>query len=268
MTSRIGPARQACAVTVLGGPTTVIDIGGLRLVADPTFDGPGPKGYLTKLDGPAASEGDLGAVGAALVSHDLHPDNLDERGRAFALAAPVLLTGPVSARRLGPPAVGLAPWTTHVLSRPDGGGSLSIQAVPAVHGPEDGDRDEDGHVNCEVTGFLLSGTDLPTVYVSGDNASLGVVAEMARRVGRVDAAVLFVGAARVPAKERGRPLTLTGERACAAAAVLGAPVVVPAHYDGWAHFSEGRAEIERAFDDAGLASVLRLADHGEWISLR
>ncbi|GAA4586355.1 MBL fold metallo-hydrolase [Planotetraspora phitsanulokensis] len=267
MAHRIGPERQKCAITVLGGPTTVIDMGGLRIIADPTFDDPGPKAYLTKLEGPAAAEPEVGAVDAALVSHDLHPDNLDERGRAFALGAPVLLTGPVSARRLGPPAVGLPYWTTYELPRADGGGLLEVQALPAVHGPQDGARDDDGHVNCEVTGFLLSGTDLPTVYVSGDSASVEAVAEIARRVGPVDVAVLFIGGARVPVKERGRPLTLTAERASAAAEVLGAPVVIPAHYDGWAHFSEGRAEIEQAFDDAGLASRLRVAGHGEWTAL-
>jgi L-ascorbate metabolism protein UlaG (beta-lactamase superfamily) len=202
-----------------------------------------------------------------LVSHDLHPDNLDERGRAFAMAAPVLLTGPVTARRMGPPAVGLDSWTTHELPRADGGGSLEVRAVPAVHGPEDGARDDDGHVTCEVTGFVLSGRDLPTVYVSGDNASVGVVAEIARRVGPIDVAVLFIGAPRVPIRQGGRPLTLTSERAGAAAAVLGSPIVIPAHYDGWAHFTEGRAEIDHAFDDAGLSALLRGANHGEWIAL-
>jgi hypothetical protein len=92
------------------------------------------------------------------------------------------------------------------------------------------------------------------VYVSGDNASIGVVAEVARRVGPIEVAVLFIGAARVPTKERGRPLTLTSERA-AAAAVLGASAVVPAHYDGWAHFSEG---LER------VSEVLWTADPGSW----
>jgi len=44
-------------------------------------------------------------------------------------------------------------------------------------------------------------------------------------------------------------------------------LVVPAHYDGWAHFSEGRAEVERAFEDAGLSSALRVVAHGTWIPL-
>ena len=84
--------RQECAATVLGGPTTVLDLGGLRIVSDPTFDDPGPHGYLTKTVGPAVTEDQLGPVDLVLISHDNHPDNLDDRGRALALAAPLVLT--------------------------------------------------------------------------------------------------------------------------------------------------------------------------------
>lgn len=270
MNDRVQPQRRACAVSVIGGPTTVIDVGGLRIVVDPTFDEPGPKGpggYLTKLTGPAASPSDLGAVDVVLVSHDQHPDNLDVSGREFALVAPLLLTGPASAGRLGPAATGLSPWSTYRMPRPDGNGELQITAVPAVHGPEDGEKDDDGHVNCEVIGFVLSGRALPTVYVSGDNASMRVVGEISRKIGRIDVAVLFMGAARVPAKNEGRPLTLTSERGSAAAAILDASSVIPAHCDGWAHFTEGHAEITRAFNDAGLLAVLADAAPGEWIPL-
>lgn len=262
-----GLSRQDCAVTVLGGPTAVIDIGGLRIVSDPTFDAAGPQGYLTKTAGPAADEDAVGPVDLVLVSHEAHPDNLDARGRAFAKTAPLVLTGPLAAERLGPPAVGLSPWTGHRLPRPDGGGELTVLAVPAVHGPEDGERDANGNVNCEVIGFVLSGQGLPTVYVSGDNASIRTVAEISRRVPGIDAAVLHAGAARVPAKFDGRPLSLDSRRAAAAAAVLGAEIVVPAHYDGWAHFSEGLPELELAFHEAGLSSLLRVAPHGTWVPL-
>ncbi|MEU1476712.1 MBL fold metallo-hydrolase [Streptomyces sp. NPDC001668] len=263
-----GLPRQKCAVTVLGGPTAVIDLGGLRIVSDPTFDDPGPQGYLTKTAGPAVDEDAVGPVDLVLVSHDTHPDNLDARGRAFAEAAPLVLAGPVTAGRLGSPAVGLAPWAGHSLSRPDGGGDLTVLAVPAVHGPEDAERDPDGNVNCEVIGFVLSGQGLPTVYVSGDNASIRTVTEISRRVPDIDVALLHAGSARVPAKFEGRPLSLDGHRAAAAAAVLDADTVIPAHYDGWAHFSEGLPELELAFHEAGLSSVLRIAPHGTWIRLR
>jgi L-ascorbate metabolism protein UlaG (beta-lactamase superfamily) len=254
--------RRACAISVLGGPTTVVDIGGHRLVMDPTFDPPGPHAYLTKLTGPAVGADALGPVDAVLISHDQHPDNLDDDGRRMALAAPLILTHPGAAGRLGPPAVGVAPWESYELA-----GSLAVRAVPAVHGPADGQRDAGGHVNCEVTGFVLSGSGVPTVYLSGDNASMKAVKDVADRVGEVDVAVLFAGAASVPAKERGRPLTLTSARAAAAAELLGAKVVIPAHVDGWAHFREGVEEFVAAFDQAGIGDRLRVAPHGEWIDL-
>jgi len=34
-----------------------------------------------------------------------------------------------------------------------------------------------------------------------------------------------------------------------------------------AHFSEGRDDLNRAFDDAGLSARLRLSDHGTWVPL-
>ena len=218
MTAPVDARRRECAISVLGGPTTVVDIAGHRLVIDPTFDPPGVHSYLTKLTGPAVSAEALGRVDAVLISHDQHPDNLDDAGRRMALAAPLVLTHPGAAGRLGPPAVGVAPWQTYELS-----GSLDVQAVPAVHGPADGQRDESGHVNCEVTGFVLSGPGLPTVYLSGDNASMAAVKDVTDRAGVIDVAVLFAGAASVPAKERGRPLTLTAARAAAAGRDPGRP---------------------------------------------
>jgi L-ascorbate metabolism protein UlaG (beta-lactamase superfamily) len=254
------------AAMVVGGPTTVLDLGGLRVVADPTFDSPGPHGYLTKTEGPAVARDDLGPVDVVLVSHDNHPDNLDDSGRELALAAPLILTTRSGAGRLGQPAVGLTPWTSRTVARPDGD-ELTVTAVPAVHGPEDGERDADGFVNCEVIGFVLSGPGLPTVYVSGDNASIRAVTEVARRLPPVDVAVLNAGAAHVPNKFRDRPVSMPAVRAAAAAAILAPPTVVPAHYDGWAHFREGRDDVARAFDAAGLAGELALADHGTWIPL-
>ncbi|MCV7420917.1 MBL fold metallo-hydrolase [Mycobacterium yunnanensis] len=254
-------ARRPCAVSVLGGPTIVLDLGGQRIVVDPTFDPPGPHAYLTKTAAPAVDAAALGRVDVVLVSHDQHLDNFDDAGRAMALAAPLVLTNPGAAQRLGSPARGLAPWETAEL---DG---LRIQAVPAVHGPADGERDDSGHVNCEVTGFVLSGEAVPTVYVSGDNASLAAVAEIANGVGAIDVAVLFVGAARVPPKQGGRPLTLTSARAAAAAEVLAPRVVVAAHLDSWAHFTEGVDDVAAAFHDAGIGDLLDRTPHGSWLDL-
>jgi L-ascorbate metabolism protein UlaG (beta-lactamase superfamily) len=66
-------------------------------------------------------------------------------------------------------------WERTELTGPDGG-TLFLTGVPAQHGPDGSE-----HLVGEVTGFVVSGPGLPTVYVSGDNASLDVV-----RAGRAD----------------------------------------------------------------------------------
>ena len=43
--------------------------------------------------------------------------------------------------------------------------------------------------------------------------------------------------------------------------------IVPLHFEGWAHFSEGRQEVERAFAAAGLTSRLRWPEPGEPVEL-
>jgi L-ascorbate metabolism protein UlaG (beta-lactamase superfamily) len=263
----VGQRRQRFAVSVLGGPTTVIDVAGRRFVIDPTFDPPGEYGYHTKTVGPAVPPSALGPVDAVLISHDEHFDNLDTEGRRFALSAPLILTHPGAAHRLGPPAKGLETWATLELGARDDAGAIIVQAVPAVHGPADGDRDSTDNVTCEVTGFVLMGDDVPTIYLSGDNASLGAAAAVVDRCGPIDVAVLFAGAARLPSRQKGRPLTLTSARAAAAAEVLDPKVVIPAHVDGWALLTEGVDDVVAAFDDVGISQVLKTAPSGQWITL-
>ena len=243
-------------VRVLGGPTALIEYGGLRFLTDPTFDAPGeyPLGggrSLTKTAPSAADPADLGPVDAVLLSHDQHPDNLDTAGRALLAEVPVVLTTRSAAARLGGTTRGLAPWDAVDLPRP-GGGSVTVTATPALHGPEGCEP-----VTGEVVGFVLTGAGLPTVHVSGDNASLDVVREIAGRVGPVDTAVLLAGAARTALFD-GALLTIDGARAAEAATVLGARRVVAAHCDSWAHFTEGREDVVAAFTAAGIADRLQL----------
>jgi L-ascorbate metabolism protein UlaG (beta-lactamase superfamily) len=259
----ITPARMPFGIAVVGGPTTLVDIGGYRLICDPTFDPPSDYGYLRKLSGPATSEAEVGVVDAVLISHDLHPDNLDNAGRAFALRAPVILAPATAADRLGQPAFSLELWSTWTSSDQ----RVRITAVPARHGPADGDLNE-GFVNCEVIGFVVTHDEGPTVYISGDNASLEIVREVRERIGIPDYAVLFAGAASVPAKFGGRPLSLTAERAAAAAEVLGSPHVVVAHQQGWAHFTQGPDDTRAAFASAGIADKLCGTLVGHWCTHR
>ncbi|MEU1417672.1 MBL fold metallo-hydrolase [Streptomyces sp. NPDC005731] len=255
--SSLPAATEQFPVRVFGGPTAGFAYGGLRLLTDPTFDGPGAYGrpgrVLTKTAPAAASPADLGRIDLVLLSHDEHPDNLDNSGRALLADVPLTLTTPGGGERLGDRAKGLADWESIELNRPDGG-TITVTGVPAIHGP--GSREEVEPFTGQVVGFVLTGEGLPTVYVSGDNASLDAVREIAGRFAPIDTAVLFAGAPRFPGLFDNQLIVLDSAQAVEAAGILGARRVVPVHYDSWAHFTEGRDDIEAAFTAAGLSDRL------------
>ena len=273
------------AIKVTGGPTAVLEIGGLRLVTDPSFDEPGdyvsPSGSsLTKTAPAAADPSQIGPVDAVLLSHDQHPDNLDRSGRAFLATVPVVLTTPSGAGRLagdgangtgglGDAVHGLAPWSSYELRRPSGGAgdgedgpqTLTVTAVPARHGPEGCEP-----ICGEVVGFVITGEGLPTVYVSGDNAWLGATRQVAERFGPIDTALLFAGAARTGLFD-GALLTLDSAQTAEAAAILGARRAVPVHFKSWKHFTEGEDLLREAFAQAGLSERLVLLAPGQSAAL-
>ncbi len=254
-------ASPSVEVTLVGGPTALLVYGGVRFLTDPTFDPPAtyeprPGVKLVKTTGPAVSPEAVGVVDVVLLSHDHHKDNLDDAGREFLARVPRVLTTVSGAERLGQPATPLANWTSVEVDRPDGG-TVRITGLPAQHGPDGSE-----HLVGEVTGFLLTGEGLPSAYVSGDNASLDVVQRIVDRVGTVDVAVLFAGGAQMPYLGDAY-LTLPSVSAARAAQLLEARAVVPLHYDGWGHFSEGREFLHDAFADADLLERLVLPAPGE-----
>jgi L-ascorbate metabolism protein UlaG (beta-lactamase superfamily) len=253
---------SSLSVLLVGGPTAVLDYAGLRLLTDPTFDPPGEQaGGLTKLTGPAVGADDVGAIDAVLLSHDQHSDNLDVSGRAFLARAGRTLTTVTGAERLGGNAVGLEPWASIELERP-AGSAVTITAVPAQHGPEGCEP-----VTGPVVGFVLTADDAPTLYVSGDNASVDVVRDIAERRGPIELAVLFAGGVSIPQRFDGAYLTLSADAAAQAAQVLGARAVVPVHFEGWGHFTQGSAELREAFESAGIGDRLVIPERGASVSV-
>lgn len=247
-------------ITYIGGPTALIEVGGLRLLTDPTFDPAGSEyptaAYtLRKTQGPALSVDEVGGVDAVLLSHDHHFDNLDVSGRALLPTAHKVITTTAGAERLGGNAIGLEPWKSIELRRSDGE-PLRVTSTPARHGPPDGDRGP-------VTGFVLQsdGENEPAIYVTGDTVWYEGVEEVLRRF-TIGAVLLFAGAARVQVAGPAH-LTFDARDAVELARALPDAVIAPLHYEGWEHFSEGRAELERAFREAGLASRLRWLPRGE-----
>lgn len=244
-------------VRYLGGPTLLIEYGPTRFLVDPTFDAAGdyPIGsrVLTKTAGAVVNADELPPIDAVLLSHDQHPDNLDAAGRDFVKRAPLVLSTPAARGRLGENVRGLVRWETAQV-----GADVNVTAVPALHGPPGSEP-----LVGEVTGFLIDAAGLPRVYVSGDNASLGLVEEIASRYAPVDLAVIFAGAAQT-ALLGDANLTLGSAEAAEAARILQARNVVPVHFEDWAHFTQGRDTIADAFAEAGLSDRLHLLDSGQW----
>src|SRR5215467_11246803 len=93
------------SITLIGGPTALIEIDGFRLLTDPTFDAPGayqlPHVKLEKTTGPALRADAIGPVDAVLLSHDQHSDNLDNSGRELLHKVKRVLTTEAGAKRLG-----------------------------------------------------------------------------------------------------------------------------------------------------------------------
>jgi L-ascorbate metabolism protein UlaG (beta-lactamase superfamily) len=252
---------MSITVTLVGGPTAVLDLAGLRIITDPTFDAPQTyhhpiAGPVVKKTGPAFTPEELGQVDVALASHE-HIDNLDVSGRGFLTMVPNVFTTTEVAEQFGPNVTGLGDYDTASVALPEGG-ELKITAVPAHHGPE-----AVWEALGPVVGFILEAPGQPTIYVSGDNSELAIVEEIAARFPSVDVAVLFVGGAKFDVIADGSYITLSNERALEAAKILGASKVIAVHEDSWAHFSQNADEIRALFEGAGLGDAIIALHPGE-----
>ena len=250
-------------LTLIGGPTLLIEWRGLRLLTDPTFDDAGSvfehgPVVLRKTSRPAADVRSVEPIHAVLLSHDQHEDNLDVAGRALLPRAGRVITTQAGASRLGN-AVGLPTWATTDLTMPDGT-TVNVAATPARHGPI-GIEPFSG----EVTGFVLtlgsSASDVTRIYISGDTVWFEGVAEVARRFPDIRVAILHLGAAKLPALGDA-PLTMNSSDAVAAARAFESAVIVPVHYQGWAHLSQGRDDFASAFARAGLEARITWLEPG------
>jgi L-ascorbate metabolism protein UlaG (beta-lactamase superfamily) len=254
-------------LTHVGGPTVLIELGGWRLLTDPTFDPAGGRyrfGWGTgseKLAGPALAPADLGPVDAVLLSHDHHEDNLDPAGRALLPQLGTVVTTASGAARLrgelGEAVRGLAPGEATTL-RAEGRPPLTVTATPCRHGPP-----LSHPIVGDVIGFALrpEGAEREAVWISGDTVLYDEVRAAAERLD-VDVALLHLGGVRFPISGPLR-YTMNAAEAIELTAALEPRVAVPIHYEGWKHFRQGRGEVEQALAAAPAA----VAERFRWLEL-
>jgi L-ascorbate metabolism protein UlaG (beta-lactamase superfamily) len=234
-------------ITHVGGPTTLVEVGGWRLLTDPTFDAPGRRyafGWGTssrKTAGPAIAVADLGPVDAVLLTHDHHGDNLDDAGRAMLPTVGTVITTVSGARRLGGNAQGLGNWATTTLSGP-GKPTIEVTATPCRHGPP-----LSGPIVGDVIGFALAweGQRHGVFWVSGDTVLYGGVRQVAQRL-TVGTALVHLGGVRFPVTGPVR-YSMTARKAVDLCREVRPHTAIPVHYEGWKHFQQGRDAMEAEF---------------------
>jgi L-ascorbate metabolism protein UlaG (beta-lactamase superfamily) len=256
-------------VTHIGGPTTLIEFDGWRLLTDPTFDGPGQKynfGWGTssrKVTGPAIASAAIGPIDAVLLTHDHHGDNLDVAGRALLPSARVVATTSSGARRLGGDTRGLDPWSTTTLEARDRP-PIKVTATPCRHGPP-----LSRPLAGDVIGFALESDSQEhgAFWISGDTVLYDGVRKVADRL-QVDIALLHLGAARFPITGPAR-YSMTAQDAVELCSLVRPRTAIPVHYEGWTHFKQGREAIEREITRAptNIRDSLRLLPIGAAVEM-
>ena len=204
----------------------------------------------------------IGRIDVVLLSHQQHFDNLDNSGRAILPKAGLVLTHPESAKALGPIAKGLKSWESVEIENA-AGEQLKITATPAVHGPNDEVRKATG----ETTGFVLEWEDQKdgALLISGDTVWFDGIQEIGQKFD-INTGILHMGAANVPAAGDFR-LTMDAAEGSKLSKELGLKAILPAHFEGWMHFKEGRKPLGSKFQEEGLGQQLRLMQPGDRITL-
>ena len=253
-------------VTHITTATAILNIDGINFLTDPFFgstegteydttpvwermdlkalgfDSIPPPPHLINRRGPALQLNELPPIDAVLLSHEDHLDNLDPEGRKLLDGRKVFTTmDGASNLRPRPWVVGLRPWET--VTSNIGGKVFRITGTPCKHFPVG-----------EVTGFILEtdsfGVDASgktnAIYFSGDTVYIDELREIGKRW-HVTAALLNLGKASFSFPSGPLQITMDGKQAVQLTRDIGADIMIPIHFESWAHFTEDREDLAKVF---------------------
>ncbi|KAK3294194.1 beta-lactamase superfamily domain-containing protein [Chaetomium fimeti] len=251
-------------ITHIGTATAILDIDGVTFLTDPFFSPagttfPAEAGHtLHTYEDPALRPDQLPPIDAVLLSHENHPDNLDEPGRRLLDGRRVVTTRD-GARNLAPrPGVlGFADWQEREVRI--AGKVFTVTATPCTHWP--------GH---ECVGFVVRAEDfgvapdgrLNAVYFSGDTVYRDDLVRVADKY-HVAVALVNLGKATFDGLE----ITMDGRQAARLFRDLKADVLVPMHYESWDHFTQNGEGLFKEFEAEGVLDSVRWLKPGKAVEI-
>ncbi|KAH7349165.1 major facilitator superfamily domain-containing protein, partial [Pyrenochaeta sp. MPI-SDFR-AT-0127] len=257
--------KNRVSITHIGTATAVVNIDGIAFLTDPFFSPAGSEWQtvpgappLKVHNDPALNMDQLPHIDAVLLSHENHPDNLDELGRQLLDGRHVVTTND-GAKNLSPrPSVlGFSDWEEKDVCI--AGTTFHITATPCKHFP--------GH---ECVGFILHTESfgvapngrLNAVYFSGDTVYIEELGKMAEKY-HIAIAIMNCGQATIydfdAEGQPGQPgdalqITMGGRQAAHLFRDINADVLVPMHYEAWDHFTQHEEGLSAEFKEEGILS--------------
>ncbi|KAL2844958.1 putative Zn-dependent hydrolases of the beta-lactamase protein [Aspergillus pseudodeflectus] len=255
--------KSSLTITHIGTATAIIDIGGIKFLTDPFFSPAGNEWdlgivLLKNSVTPAVAIESLPPIDAVLLSHEDHPDNLDELGRRI-LDGRHVLTTPDGATKLAPrPGVrAIQPWET--ITWKIAGKEFEVTGTPCKHLP-----------GGECTGFVITADGFGVaadgkpnaIYISGDTVYIEELRQITERW-NVLAAVLHFGKAEVSTPQGILQLTMDGKQGARLFRELGADILIPVHFDSWEHFAQHGEALKKELEDEGVSEKVLWLEPGK-----
>lgn len=249
-------------ITFIGTATAILDIDGINFITDPFFSPAGTEWdrgvvILKNTSVPALTLADLPVIDAVMLSHEDHPDNLDEIGRQLLDGRRVFTTRDGSDKLAPRPGVrGMSPWETSTFTI--GGVQFEVTATPCQHLP-----------GGECIGFVLSGPNFGQtdgkpngIYFSGDTVYIEDLAAIKTKY-NIRAALLNLGAASVAVNDPPLQITMDSAQAVHLIRDIDPDVVIPMHCDGWGHFSEDSSKAAKVFEAENIKDKITWLEPGK-----